>query len=140
MIESLVTLCVHRIFEDRQQALKFHADEKGIFHLELRITRMDAGSLNPDFAGSGIEIFIFDLADRTAVYRISNRCTEVFHIEVIRAASDLLVRRKSNADLAVRDLRGGSGNILHRHDLRHACLIVGAQKRGSVGYDQILTF
>ena len=49
--------------------------------------------LTPDFAGSGIEIFIFDLADRTAVYRISNCCTEVFHIETIRAASDLLVRR-----------------------------------------------
>lgn len=57
-----------------------------------------------------------------------------------RAASDLLVRRKSNANLAVRDLRVAQEIFCHRHDLRHACLIVGAQKRGSVGYDQILTF
>ena len=75
-----------------------------------------------------------------AHYRISNRCTEVFHIETIRAASDLLVRRKSNADLAVRDLRVAQEIFCHRHDLRHACLVVGAQKRGSVSYDQILTF
>ena len=140
MIESLVTFCVHRIFEGRQQALKFHADENSIFHLELRITRMDAGSLNPDLAGSSVEIFIFDLADRTAVYRVSDRCAEVFHIETIRAASDLLVRRKSNADLAMRDLRVAQEIFCHRHDLRHTRLIVGAQKRGSVGYNQILTF
>ena len=105
MVKSLIHFRIHGILLLRKQRLKFLCDQDCIAHLVLGISRMHAASRHGKLRGGCIEILILQLAQCAAVYRIRKIRAEPCDVKMIRAASDLFIRRKPNADLAVRNLR-----------------------------------
>ena len=113
-------------------------DLDGILHPVLGGARMDgdAGDLDGDAVGG--KILALDLAERAAVQRISEGRTELFQVHLVGAATDLLVGGEEDLDRAVLDLRIRQQELRRRHDLGDACLVVGAEKRRTVGGDDVV--
>ena len=139
MIEALITFCVHRILERRKQALEFHADEQCILHLELRAAWVNADTVNHNLPGSSIEILILELTEGSAVYRVGDIRAEIRNIETVCTSTDFLIRCKANADFSMLYLWMRQKMFCHGHNLCDARLIVGAEQRRTVRYDQILS-
>ena len=139
MEEALIALRQLRTLPNGEQTLEFHGDQLGIHHLPLGRTGVDIQSMDNDLCPRGVEVLIFDLAHGAAVGGVGKVRAEALHVEPVSAPADLLVGGKADLQCGVPAVHGEQ-LLRRRHDLRHACLIVGAQKRGSVGYDQILTY
>ena len=138
MVEPLIALGIHRVLKRRQQALEFHADEQRVLHLELRTARVNAGTVNRNLPGSGIEILILELTEGSAVYRIGDVRTEICNIETICTSTDFLIRCKANADFSMLYLRVRQEVLRHRHDFCDARLVVGAEQRRTIRHDEVL--
>ncbi|OQC36253.1 MAG: hypothetical protein BWX64_02159 [Acidobacteria bacterium ADurb.Bin051] len=94
---------------------------------------MGVEPLEGEDQGVGGEALHLDLAEGLAVHRVGARGAERLDVEMLGAASHLLVRGEGDPHLPVRDLGvgdepGGGGD-----DLRHPRLVVGAEERGSRG-------
>ena len=139
MVEALIALGIHRVLKRRQEALEFHADEQRVLHLELRTARVNAGTVNRDLPGSGIEILILELAERPTIYGIGDVCAEIRDVKAVRTASDLLIRGEADADFSMLYLRVREEVLRHRHDFCDARLIIGTEQRRTVRYDEVLT-
>ena len=101
---------------------------------------MDAASGDLHRGGGGVEAFVFDLAELSAVDGIGLFCAEGFCVKILRPPAYFLVRREGGADRAVRDL-GMRGVVLEKvHDLGDAGFVVRAEKSGPVGDDQVLPY
>ena len=73
-----------------------------------------------------------------AIHRIGPVATEFLYVKLMGAQANLLVGIEAHTDLAVLDFRVFL-QIGHGRDyLCDACLVVGAEKRGAVGNDQVL--
>ena len=137
MIETFVAFCVFGPLRNREEGVKFHSDHERVEHGVFGIARVDASAFDL-YSGSGsVETLIFDLAKFAAVNSISFFRAESLCVEVIRAAADLFVGRKGDADRPVREfgMRAVIGEKIH--DLGDAGLVVRAKKRGAVGDDEI---
>ena len=139
MIEALIAFCVHRILERRKQTLEFHADKQRVLHLELRAAWVNAGTVNRNLPGSGIEILILELTERSTIDGIGDVRAEIRNIETVCTPTDFLIRCKANADFSMLYLRVRQKMFRHGHNLCDARLVVGAEQRRTVRYDQILS-
>ena len=135
--EALIALGVGGRFVRRKHGVKLHADEHGADHLVLGAAGVNAPAVDDELCGGGVEILIFQLAQRAAVNGVGVLRAEALDVEQVRAAADLLVGRKADADDAVRHI-GVQQHICRRQNFRHARLVVCAEKRGAVGDDQVL--
>ena len=126
MEEALPFLGTHGALEGGEHLLEFHGDEKGVYHAALGPAGVDAGAVDGDFGVAGVEVLGLDFADGAAVQCIGLGGAEVFDIEAVGAAANLLVGRKAHVDVAVGDFR-----VLHQvfhgtEDFGDACLVVCA--------------
>ena len=86
-----------------KQAVKFHGKKQGIEHLVLRGTGVHIHTVDLQLSGSGIEIFILHFAKHPSIHSIGNLRPETRNIKDIGTASNFLIRRKTNTNIAVRN-------------------------------------
>ena len=89
-----------------------------------------------DFGTCGVEVLILQLALHTAIDRIGKLSAEILDVEVIDTATNLLIGRETNADLAVLHLGVGQQVLRCGHNLGNTRLVVSAEQRRAVGMDQ----
>ena len=116
----------------RQEGLELHAEHDGTDHLILRGTRVNIHALDVQRAGSRIKVLVLDAADFTAVHRVGDFRAEALHVEELCALSDFLIRRETDAELAVAVLRVLVQIFDERHDLCDTGLVVRAEQRAAV--------
>ena len=58
---------------------------------------------------------------------------------MVRSRSNLLIRRKAQANPAMPDFRMGQQILGSGHNLCYPCLVIRPQKSGAIGYDQVFT-
>ena len=75
---------------------------------------------------------------RFAVHGVGEVGAELFQIDLVDAAADLLVGREQDLDGAVLDLRILDQELRGIHDLGETGLVVGAEQRGAVGGDDVV--
>ena len=98
---------------------------------------MDGNALDLYHGGGGVEVLKFDLSHSAAVGRVGEVRPEALNVKAVRTAAHLFVGGDADADGHMGGLV--PDQLLHsREDLRHAGLVVGAQKGGAVGDDQML--
>ncbi len=78
------------------------------------------------------------MAGALAVHRVGEIGAELFQVDLVDAAADLLVRREQDFDRAVLDLGMVEQELRGVHDLGDAGLVVGAEQRGAVGRDDVV--
>ena len=81
---------------------------------------------------------VLEGAGRLAVHGVGEVGPELFEIDLVDAAADLLVRREQDLDRAVPDVGIVDQDLRRRHDLGYARLVVGAQQRRAVGGDDVV--
>ena len=83
----------------------------------------------------GIEVFKFQLTDPAAIHGVRPAGIKCGDVKVLRAFADFFIRRKGDANIAVRDLFRLQRRQ-RRHDLCDARFIVGAEQRFTIGGNQ----
>ena len=137
MEEALIALRQLRALSHGEQALEFHGDQLGIHHLPLGRAGVDVQPMHNDLCPCGVEILIFDLPHGAAVGGVGKVRAEALHVKQVGTPADLFVGGKADLQCGVPTVHGEQ-LLRRRHDLRHACLIVRAQKRRAVCDDQVL--
>ena len=84
------------------------------------------------------ERLVDDFAHIAAIQRVRPIRLQQPEVDVANARADLLVGRKADPDFAVLDLGMAQQVVGHRHDDRHARLVVGAQDRAAGGRDDVV--
>ena len=136
VVESLVSFGVLGPLFGREQGLQLAGHVEGVDHLPLGVARVDVAALDVDPGARGVEVLVLQLALHAAVHGVGEVGAERRDVEVIDAATHLLVGREADADLAVFDLGMRHEVFRGAHDLRHARLVVGPEQRRAVGVDQ----
>ena len=113
-----------------------HADR--VYHLVLGVSGVDVATLDGYFGRGGVEVLVFKLADGTAVHCVGEVAAEFLDIELVGAQTDLFVGVETDTDLAMLDLRMRLKVCHGCDDLGNAGLVVGAEKGGAVGNDQVV--
>ena len=99
---------------------------------------MNIQSVDRNFCGSRIKIFIFQFAYRTAVGSVGIVGAKMRHIKPIRPPADLFIRGK--ADFQGRmNAALGQKRLSSSQNFRNTRLIVSPQQGGSVGYNQVFS-
>ena len=107
MEKALITFRTHWILEYRKHVLEFHGHQNRIFHFIFCGTWMNAETVDFYLRRCCVKILVFQFSQSTAINGISHISAKAGHIKEICAAANFLVRGKSDADLAVWDLRVG---------------------------------
>ena len=136
--KSLVALGMGGGFGGGQQPDELGQQQGGVFHLIFGAAGVDIEPVDGDGRRSGIEVFVFDLAQLAAINGIGLLCGEAFHTETVGAPADLLIGGEADGDGAVLDFRVGDEHFAQGDDLRNAGLVIGAQQGGAVGDDELL--
>src|SRR5262249_410256 len=95
----------------------------------LGIPRMRVASLEHDRHRVRREALDLELPSASAVHRVRVPRAKARDIEVLRAGTDLLVRRKRNSDLTVQHLWMRHQVLGRRDDLGDAGLVVSPEQR-----------
>ena len=131
MIKSFVPFGLLRCLFLRQHHLDLTSDSSCIDHDAFGTARMHVDPLNLKNSFAGIEIFVFDLAFRTAVHGIGKICCKSLYIKMICPSANLFVRRKCKTDLPMRHIT--SQNVFcHRHNFCNTCFVICSEDRRSV--------
>ena len=136
--KSLVALGVLRARVGGQHVVELHEQVRRVDHAALGVAGVDRVALKAHGHVSGVKALPLELADGAAVDRVGVFATERRDIEQRGTVADLLIGAKADAECRVRDLRVFVQTADERHDLGHAGLVVGAEKRGAVGAHQVL--
>ena len=97
---------------------------------------MHVPSLNSNLGTGGIEVFIFQFALKTTINGVSKFSTKFLHVEIIHTPAYFLIRRKTDTDFPVLNLRVRHQIFGSRHDLGNTRFIVSTQQSCPVGRDQ----
>ena len=109
-----------------------------VLHLALGKAGMGADAFDGDGGAVGRKRLVLDIAGGFAIHRVGEVGAELFQIDLVDAAADLLVGREQDLDRAVLDLRVLKQEMRRIHDLGEAGLVVGAEQRGAVGRDDVV--
>ena len=99
---------------------------------------MDIGPMDRHPAGSGIEFFVFQLSQRSAVHSVGHISPETIHIKAVCSPAHLLVRCEADTDCTVLYFRMSKKIGGHGHDFSDTGLIVCSQQRGPIRGNQRL--
>ena len=138
VVKALVPLRVGGGLGGGQAADELTGQQRRVLHLVFGGAGVDVHAFDRHPDGGGVEILIFDLAQRAAVHGIGEGRAEFVIVEVVRAPADLLVRGQADRHAPVADLRVGLQEFHGGDDLRRAGLVVGAKQGCAVGDDQLL--
>ena len=139
VVETLVALGGLRGLVGGQHGCELSGHPVGIDHLALGIARMHTHALETHFGTCGIEVFILQLAQVATVDSVGPLATEFLHIEVMGAHTYLLVRVEAHTYVAMLYLIVVAQEAHGLHNLGYAGFVVGAQQRGAVGHNEVLT-
>ena len=109
-----------------------------VLHLALGKAGMGADAFDGDGGAVGRKRLVLDIPRGFAVHRVGEIGAELFQVDLVDAAADLLVGREQDLDRAVLDLRVLNQELRRIHDLGEAGLVVGAQQRGAIGRDDVV--
>ena len=135
--EAFIAFSVLRALGGREHCVKLLRHVQGVAHPVLGRTGVDADAVERKLCGSGVEVFIFQLAGRSAIHRIGEIRAKTGDVETICAAADLFIRCKGDADAPMPQLRVRKQIFRECHDLRDAGFVVRTEERGAVRYDNI---
>ena len=138
MEKSLVTLRVLRARRGREHRIKFLRQVQRVAHPALCGAGVDAHTVKHKLRGGRVEVFIFQFTRAAAVHGVGKIRTEARHIELVRAAADLFVRRKGDANAAMAQVRMRQQILGQCQDFSDPRLIVRSKKRGTVRDDDIV--
>src|SRR5258705_5021769 len=82
---------------------------------------------------------IADLPECFTINGVGYLGAESLYVKFIYAASDFVIRRESDRQRAVFDLRILTQRIDHGHDLRNSCFVVRSEKRRAVGGNNVVS-
>ena len=139
VVEALVALGGLGDVGGGDQGVELGGQAGSVDHLALGVARMDAHAVDDDLGSGGVEALILQFADVATVHRVGPLAAKLLHVEVVGALADLLVGVEAHADLAVLHLGMVAQPAHGLDDLGDAGLVVGAQQRGAVGDDEVLT-
>lgn len=139
VIEALVVLGVFRALRIREQRVKVAEQIARVDHAALGVTGMDGLALKVNGCLGGVKALPLQLANGTAVDRVGVLAAKGLDVQQLGAVTDLFVWAKTNAECGVGQRGVLSDTRDKRHDLGDAGLVVGAQQRGAVTADQVLT-
>ena len=139
VIEALVALGVFRALLVGEQGVEVAEQVARVDHAPLGVAGVNGLALKANGCLGGVEALPLKLANRTAVDRVSVLAAEGLDIQQLGTVTDFLVRAEANAERGM-----GQGGILRdacdkRHDFGDTRLVVGAQQRGAIAADQVLT-
>ena len=138
VIESLIAL--RRLWRliGRQHRGELGCQCIGVHHLSLGIARMHAHTFYIYLGRGSVEVLELQFAHVAAVHGVGPFASELLHVEVVGAHSDLLVGVEGYAYVAVLHLLVIPQPAHRLHNLRYARLVVSSQQRVSVSHDQVL--
>ena len=96
--EALVLFRMLGTLGGGKHGVKFHGDMLGVDHDIFGIPGVDIAPVYGHDGGSGVEIFVFQSAYSTAIYRIGEISTKGINIKMFRALSDFFIRSEGNPD------------------------------------------
>ena len=108
---------------------------RGVHHLVLRVARVNVRAGHRDECRVGAERLGLERPQARSVNRVGDIGRKGLDVEVLRAASDLLVGREPDADRAVEARRVFPPLPERLEDDGHAGLVVRPEQRGAVGGD-----
>lgn len=82
--------------------------------------RYACAAVNGDNGRCRLEILVFYLTKFTAINRVSKPGAKILHLKPVRSAANLLIRRKTNADLSMGNLFVGKQISGSCHNFRYA--------------------
>ena len=109
-----------------------------VLHLAFGKAGMGRDALDGDGGAVGGKGLVLDIPGGFAVHRVGEVGAELLQVDLVDAAADLLVGREQDLDGAVLDMRVIDQEPRRIHDLGEAGLVVGAEKRGAVGRDDVV--
>ena len=139
MIEALIAICILRTLACWQRHLPFCRHCHSIAHLVLAAARMHGNALKGDMHVAGVEGFIIQLAQRTAIDGIGELRPKALQRKMLRTAANLFIRREGQTDFAMLDFGMRQKIFAHRNNRADAGLIIRTQQRRAVGRNNILT-
>ena len=138
MIESLVAFGSLGALIGRQHRSQFHSQQVGIHHLILGIAWVHAYTFYIYTRAGSIKVLKLQFAHIAAIHGVAPFATEFLYIKVVRAHTNLLVRVKGHANIAVLYLLVVA-QVAHRlYYLGYARLVVGTQQCGTIRHNQVL--
>jgi hypothetical protein len=108
-------------------------------HLPLRRARMHAEPFDADAHLRRGERLVVDPSHLGAVERVAEVGAELVDVEVVDATSHLLVDGEADANRRVLDLRVRDEIGDGAHYFGHACFVVGAEQRGAIRGDDVVS-
>src|SRR5258705_997487 len=107
--------------------------KQGIDHDSFCSARMCVFTLERNGGGARAPGLIADLAECFTINGVGYLGAESLYVKFIYAASDFLIRRESDRQRAVFDLRILTQCVNHGHDLCNSRFVVRSEKRRAVG-------
>ena len=105
MEKSFITVGCFRTLVGRQLRSKLDRQQRSIHHLVFCCSRMYIPSAENYFSCCRIKVLVFQLSDFSSINRIGKFTTELCYIKMIGSGTNLFIRRKTNPNLAMLDLR-----------------------------------
>ena len=139
MIESFPAAGVCRRFRFRKPGNNFTSHQCCIDHNVFCFARMNIYTFNMKDGTCGIKIFVSHFAFVITVHCVCIICLKDSKIKQIRTCADFFVRRKSDPEFPV--WCTFCNQFFHGcHDFGNTCLVISAQKCGTVCSDQGSSF
>ena len=136
--KALAPFGIFRLFAGRQHLLPLRGHRQRVDHFPLGVAGVHASSAKGHHWIFGVEIFVFQSAQLTAVHGVGEIGAKTVDVETERAPARFLIRCKGHADFSVFYFRM-LNQLFHRADNRRdSGFIVGAEKRRAVGEDHVL--
>src|SRR6185503_16865026 len=82
--------------------------------------------------------FVADLAELSAIYCVSELCSEAFDVKLLDTRSDFFIRRESDSERAALDLWILFEGIDHGHDFGNARLVIRTEQCRAIGSDDVV--
>ncbi len=133
--KSFVAFGVHGVIKGGQQTLQFHCDKHCVDHQTFCRTGVHRFAVHYHFYSCSVKVFVFQLADATTVNGIGTVCTKTANVKKVGTSAHFFVRRKSDFDFPVGNLRILHQSLGKSHNHGNARFVVGTQKGCSVRAD-----
>ena len=129
----------NELLREKQQIAKENAAVNYSFYLGATVDNIDEIKKVDPHTTCGIKIFVSHFAFVIAVHRVCIICLKDSKVKQIRTCTDFFVRRKPDPDIPV--WCTFCNQFFHGcHDFSNTCLVISAQKCGTVCRDQGSSF
>ena len=137
--EALVVLSKLRTLLRREQGVELARYVDGVNHLVLSHAWVHVAARNLNLGARSVEVLVLELALHATVHGVCKVGSELLHVEVIYATTNLLVGGEAHTYLAVRELRVCHEPLHSGYNLGNTSLVVSTKERCAVGVNEGVT-